>query len=113
MTNTWTISLFQSQLKLIKVRVKINFDLKNFPKFKDKIIFLWQIINKDINFENHTGGESIIEQHQRNNLINGLNNASSEDLIILSNSDEIPDLKKINTIKSNKKFIAFPKNVHV
>ena len=65
---------------------KINFDLKNFPKFKDKIIFLVADYNKDINFENHTGGESIIEQHQRNNLINGLKNASSEDLIILSDS---------------------------
>lgn len=92
---------------------KINFDLKNFPKFKDKIIFLVADYNKDINFENHTGGESIIEQHQRNNLINGLNNASSEDLIILSDSDEIPDLKKINTIKSNKKFIAFSQKMYM
>ena len=92
---------------------KINFDLKNFPKFKDKIIFLVADYNKDINFENHTGGESIIEQHQRNNLINGLKNASSEDLIILSDSDEIPDLTKMNKIKSNKKFIAFSQKMYM
>ena len=51
---------------------KINFDIRNFPQFKDKIKFLVADYDKKINFENHTGGESIIEQHQRNYLINGL-----------------------------------------
>ena len=86
---------------------KINFDIKNFPQFKDKIKFLVADYDKKINFENHTGGESIIEQHQRNYLINGLKDASQEDLIILSDSDEIPDLSKIKNINRNKKFIAF------
>ena len=86
---------------------KINFDIKNFPQFKDKIKFLVADYDKKINFENHTGGESIIEQHQRNYLINGLKDASPEDLIILSDSDEIPDLSKIKNINRNKKFIAF------
>ena len=36
-----------------------------------------------------------------------LKNASSEDLIILSDSDEIPDLTKLSEIKNNKKFVAF------
>ena len=86
---------------------KINFDIKNFPQFKDKIKFLVADYDKKINFENHTGGESIIEQHQRNYLINGLKDAYPEDLIILSDSDEIPDLSKIKNISRNKKFIAF------
>ena len=86
---------------------KINFDIRNFPQFKDKIKFLVADYDKKINFENHTGGESIIEQHQRNYLINGLKDASPEDLIILSDSDEIPDLSKIKNINKNKKFIAF------
>jgi len=86
---------------------KINFDIKNFPQFKDKIKFLVADYDKKINFENHTGGESIIEQHQRNYLINGLKDASPDDLIILSDSDEIPDLSKIKNINRNKKFIAF------
>ena len=30
-----------------------------------------------------------------------------EDLIILSDSDEIPDLSKLSDVKKNKKFIAF------
>ena len=86
---------------------KINFDLRNFPKFKNKIIFIEADYKDEINFENHTGGESPIEQHQRNSLIKGIEKASSEDLIILSDSDEIPDLTKLSKIRKNKKFIAF------
>jgi hypothetical protein len=47
-------------------------------------------------------GESPIEQHQRNCLIEGIKDASSEDLVILSDSDEIPDLTKLSKIKKNK-----------
>ena len=86
---------------------KINFDIKNFSKFKDKIIFITADYKGEINFDNHTGGESPIEQHQRNSLIKGIEEASSEDLIILSDSDEIPDLTKLPKINNKKKFIAF------
>ncbi len=86
---------------------KINFDVKNFLKFKNKIKFVIADYKQDINFTNHTGGESPIEQHQRNSLIEGIKGASPEDLIILSDSDEIPDLKKLPEIKKNKKFVAF------
>ena len=37
-----------------------------------------------VNFKNHTGGESPIEQHQRNTLIKGIQEASPDDLILLS-----------------------------
>jgi len=86
---------------------KINFDIKKFSKFKKKIKFIVADYNESINFKNHIGGESPIEQHQRNSLIKGIEDASSEDLIILSDSDEIPDLTKLNEIKNNKKIIAF------
>ena len=86
---------------------KINFDIKKFSKFKDKIKFIVADYSKEINFNKHIGGESPIEQHQRNSLIKGIEDASSEDLIILSDSDEIPDLTKLNEINNNKKFIAF------
>ena len=85
---------------------KINFDIKNFTKFKNKIIFIEADYKDEINFDNHTGGESPIEQHQRNSLMEGIKDASSEDLIILSDSDEIPDLTKLSKVK-NKKFTAF------
>ena len=48
-----------------------------------------------------------MEQHQRNSLSEGLIYANDNDLIILSDSDEIPDLTKLNQIKKNTKFTAF------
>ncbi len=86
---------------------KINFNVNNFPKFKNKIKLIIADFKDDINFEKHTGGESPIEQHQRNSLMEGISNASPDDLIILSDSDEIPDLTKIKNINDNKKFVAF------
>jgi len=86
---------------------KLNFNIKNFKKYENKIKYIvadYDIEKKKIN---HTGGESQIEQHQRNNLENGIKEASDNDLIILSDSDEIPDLKKLNQIKSSTKFTAF------
>ena len=86
---------------------KINFDIKNFTKFKNKIKFIIADYKEEINFIEHTGGESPIEQHQRNSLIEGIKDASPEDFIILSDSDEIPDLAKLSQVKKNKKFIVF------
>tara|TARA_Y100001958_G_C21201795_1_gene528352 strand:+ start:436 stop:1242 length:807 start_codon:yes stop_codon:yes gene_type:complete len=86
---------------------KLNFNKNNFKKYENKIIYIVADFEKDKNFINHKGGESIIEQHQRNNLLNGLKKASDNDLIILSDSDEVPDLKKINQIKPKTKYTAF------
>ena len=86
---------------------EINFDIKKFSKFKNKIKFIVADYKEEINFTKHTGGESPIEQHQRNSLIEGLKDASGDDLVILSDSDEIPDLTKLSEINKKKKFIAF------
>jgi beta-1,4-mannosyl-glycoprotein beta-1,4-N-acetylglucosaminyltransferase len=74
---------------------------------KKKIKYIIADYKKDKNFDNHQGGESPIEQHQRNSLIQGLKEANPDDIVILSDSDEIPDLTKLKEIKKNKKFIAF------
>ena len=86
---------------------KINFNINNFSKFKNKIKFIIADYEIKKPFKKHVGGESPVEQHQRNSLIEGVKGASKEDLIILSDSDEIPDLSKLSQIKKNKKFIAF------
>ena len=86
---------------------KLNFNLNNFKKYKHKIIYLVADFDKEKKFLQHKGGESIIEQHQRNNISNGLVKASENDIIILSDSDEIPDLRKLNQINPNTKFTAF------
>jgi beta-1,4-mannosyl-glycoprotein beta-1,4-N-acetylglucosaminyltransferase len=92
---------------------KINFDINNFSKFKDKIIFIIADYNKEVDFQNHLGGESPVEQHQRNCLIKGIENALPDDLIILSDSDEIPDLSKIKNINKKKKFVAFSQKMYM
>ena len=86
---------------------KLNFDIKNFKKYEKKIIYVVANFEEEKKFFNHTGGESLIEQHQRNKISDGLKNAQDNDLIILSDSDEIPDLNKLNEIKPRTKFTAF------
>ena len=86
---------------------KLNFDLKKFKKYQSKIIYKVADFDKDKDFIHHTGGESKIEQHQRNNISEGLKKSSDNDLVILSDSDEIPDLKKLKEIKPGTKFTAF------
>ncbi len=86
---------------------KLNFKKENFKKYKHKIIYLVADFQDNKNFLNHKGGESHIEQHQRNYIVNGLNKANDNDFIILSDSDEIPDLNKMSQIKSNTRYTAF------
>jgi len=85
----------------------LTFDINNFKKFKHKIKYIVADYEQEINSGNHIGGESVVEQHQRNSLSKGLIGAHDNDLIILSDSDEIPDLTKLNQIKRSSKFIAF------
>ena len=86
---------------------KLNFNIKNFLKYKNKIKYIVADYKKKIDFDNHVGGESPVEKHQRNQLIEGIQDASHDDLIILSDSDEIPDLTKLKEINQNKKYVAF------
>ena len=86
---------------------KLNFDIKNFKKFEKKIIYTIADYKKEIDFTNHKGGESEIEQHQRNNILSGLQMAHDNDLIIMSDSDEIPDMSKLKKIKAYTKYTAF------
>jgi len=80
---------------------KLNFDQKKFNKFKNKIIYI--VVDDATNSikKKHMWGESLIEQHQRNSIMKGLKNCDDNDLIILSDVDEIPNLNELN--KYNKK----------
>ena len=86
---------------------ELHFNHDKFKKFKDKIKFVVADYKKKIDFNNHTGGESPVEQHQRNHLMEGIKNALPDDFIILSDSDEIPDFTKIKNINLIKRFAAF------
>ena len=91
---------------------KLNFDIKKFKKFRRKIIYIVVDDTSEAIKKPHIGGESLVEQHQRNSLTRGLKNCRDDDLIILSDVDEIPDLNKVGIFDKKKKICSFfPKNV--
>ena len=55
----------------------------------------------------HKWGESLVEQHQRNSILKGLNKCNEDDVIILSDVDEIPDPNKISLFDKRKKYAVF------
>ncbi len=83
---------------------KLNFEIDNYKKFKNKINYIVVDDTPSEIKKSHIGGESLVEQHQRNSILRGLNNAEDNDLIILSDVDEIPNLNKLN--KFDKKNYA-------
>ena len=83
---------------------KLQFDINKYQKFKEKIKYIIVNDTPENIKKPHKGGESLVEQHQRNSLMKVINKANDEDLIILSDVDEIPDLKKLNLF--NKKNYA-------
>ncbi len=75
---------------------KLNFKIDQYKKFKDKIIY--KVIE---NFPNNLSNWER-ENFQRNFIQNGLNDASEDDFIIISDVDEIPNLSKISGNLNNK-----------
>ena len=94
---------------------KLNFDIKKFSKFKDKIEYL---IIDDIplnvtKYKKDWSASHIRDQYQRNSLDRGLKNCDGNDLIMISDLDEIPNPKKINEFDIKKKYACFiQKNFH-
>ena len=86
---------------------QLNFDLKKFKKFSDKIIYIVVDDTVEAIKKPHIGGESLVEQHQRNSLLRGLKDCHEDDLIILSDVDEIPDLNKLNIFNKKNKYAVF------
>ena len=106
------------------IKKKPVFDIKNFSKFKDKIIYI--LVDKlpnglyDINKiqDSDEKGNRIIdntlkiEHAQRNSILKGLGNAQDNDLIIVSDVDEIPNLEKIDLSKIKKRLIHFEQKMY-
>ena len=80
---------------------KLRFDVKKFEKFKDKIIY--------VPVEDMPDGENpwIRENYQRNCITRGLKESNPEDLIIISDADEIPNLDNIKEYLKNKRYAVF------
>ena len=88
---------------------KLNFDYKNFPKFKDKIKYL-VIEDLPINVKSKKKNwtpNHWRDQYQRNSLSRGFNLINEDDLIMISDIDEIPDPKKLSEFKIKNKYACF------
>ena len=100
---------------------KQNFNLDDYPKYKDKIIYilldsepknLYEINEKT---EDKTGllrmnSLKRIEK-QYNSLASGLDQATDDDLIMLSDCDEIPNLDNINKLNLKNEIILFKQKI--
>ena len=86
---------------------KLNFDIKKFKKFEKKIIYIVVEDTLDSVKKAHIGQNSLVERHQRNSILRGLKNSQDNDLIIISDVDEIPDLNKLNFFDKKKKYAVF------
>ncbi len=101
----------------------LKFDINKYPKFKDKIIYIIQDeepqnldrILKDDN-EGEKSHKYIFNAHkrenfQRNYISNGLSKANEDDLILISDVDEIPNLKDLNVAKVNNSIVIFEQSI--
>ena len=102
---------------------KLNFNVKNFPNFKDKIVYVVsddepEGLLFDKNFDNkkehpehyrHNAIKRIA--HQRNKLIKGLEEADDNDFILYSDNDEIPNFENFDETYLKNKIIIFKQKI--
>jgi beta-1,4-mannosyl-glycoprotein beta-1,4-N-acetylglucosaminyltransferase len=85
---------------------KLNFDINKFKKFQKKIIYIVVDDTSESIKKPHLGQNSLVERHQRNSISKGLRDCDDDDLVIISDVDEIPDLNKLNYF-DKKKYAVF------
>ena len=97
----------------------LNFDINKYKNFKDKIIYIIhenvpkeikRINNHDSDHEKNAKyifNAAFRENDQRNSIINGLNKAGEDDIILISDVDEIPNLKNVRFQEIKEKLIFF------
>ena len=98
---------------------KLKFDVNNFKKFKEKIEYIVvdtqpsNILSTDKEDDEKKRSQKLIsngyarDNHQRNELAKGIKNASDDDIIIISDLDEIPNLTDVNFNNIKNKIILF------
>jgi beta-1,4-mannosyl-glycoprotein beta-1,4-N-acetylglucosaminyltransferase len=101
----------------------LNFNHERFKKFKDKIIYLvydklpLEIENiKQEDPEKEKSGKYILnaayrENGQRNYIQQGLTTAEDNDIVLISDVDEIPNLSEVNFNNINQKIFLFKQDM--
>ena len=104
---------------------KLNFDIKKYSKFKEKIIYIvveneppdLLEIHKSDNDEKDTKGQKLVlngykrDNYQRQRAAEALKNIQSEDWIIINDIDEIPNLEKVNFKEIKSKIVIFKQQI--
>ena len=102
---------------------KLKFDINKFKKFENKIIYIIHknepdgIINlNDKDNEDDKSYKLILNAHlrendQRNHISQGLAKADNDDLILISDVDEIPNFNSIDLSKIANQIIIFEQDI--
>jgi len=88
---------------------RLNFDIKKFKKYEKKINY---IVVNDLpkvvkSFKKNWHPAHARDQFQRNSLIRGLSDCDLDDVIMISDLDEIPNPEKISDFKKEDKYACF------
>jgi len=102
---------------------ELKFDINKYSKFKKKIIYIIQDKQpqgiRSIEPSDDEGTKSfkmiynahLREHYQRNLIENGLNNSEQNDIILISDVDEIPNLENVNIRNIKNKLILFEQDI--
>ena len=88
---------------------RLNFDMKKFKKYEKKINY---IVVNDLpkvvkSFKKNWHPAHARDQFQRNALVRGLSDCDLNDVIMISDLDEIPNPEKISDFKKDDKYACF------
>ena len=86
-----------------------NFDIQNFIKFKDKIIYIKLDLSKEIHLVKNNGW--LVHDRSRDAIINSLEFVKDEDIVIHSDADEIPNLENIDFQNIKNKIYIFEQKI--
>ena len=104
---------------------KLIFDINKFQRFKDKIIYnviekepsdIESISEKDVDSKD-TKGQKLVnnsnkrEHFQRNGPLRILKDANDDDIILINDIDEIPNLENINFNEIKNKIVIFKQKI--
>ena len=101
----------------------LKFDPNNFKNFKDRIIYIvYDQIPLEVEMIKSSDSESeknrklimnavFRENGQRNYISNGIKKADSEDIILISDLDEIPNLENLNFNNLDQKIYLFQQDM--
>ena len=81
-----------------------NFDILKFQKFKEKIIY--------VKISDMPEGDNpyLRENYQRNCILKGIEKADKDDLIIISDLDEIPNPSRLKNFNKKMRYAVFKQN---